>query len=240
MRDLIDLAESLNKDERQAISVMRPELCADGWEITKPGFFLTHTAQRLLGRQSDHTWDWCNAAIQELRAQAGLKPKEFKRPADKSKEGFVATSPKVLLHGTSYAALPAIQAQGLTPQVGKFVRSAHANAPALIYAGAMNDLHRVVAAMYYQGGNIHFDSDFFEQTALLLLPNDGKWFKQKAGYESPVGVEGGDFYRSEPIRPTKILTDDALKAFFKNKVGRMPSDFIDFIEKDRMAWRNNP
>lgn len=221
--------------DRKTIAMAKPSLCASGWEIVVPGNFATHWGEAALGQKTDHTWSWCVRGIAALRVEMGMPPKAFPAPVEKNPEGFRATSPKTLLHGTSRTAAAGIAHQGLQPRVGQFVKGAYGNGKhtPLIFAAAVADLQRIVAAMLASVRGITTDSDFFENTALCICPNDGNWFKEKDGYTSPKTVENGDFYRTTPIQPKQILVGDELRDFFKNKVGRLPSDILNLIEPDR-------
>lgn len=243
MRDIVDLIEATAKPasfrdfygaDRATVAKAKPTLCANGWEITIPGNFATHWGEAALDEKCDYTWEWCQRAISAIRAEMGMPPKAFPRPAERSKEGYIAISPKTLLHGTSREAAASIAQQGLIPQVGKFVKGSYGDGDhaALIFAGSTSpsEIHRVVAAMYVAGGDIETNTQFFEHCALVVLNNDGKWYKQKSGYDSPKTVESGDYYRFEPIAAKKILVGDELADFFTNRLGQLPSDFIDMIE----------
>jgi hypothetical protein len=219
---------------RATVAKAKPELCASGWEITIPGAFATIWGEAASGEACDHTWAWCVRAINAMRAEMMMPDKAFPPPPEKSRGGFIATSPKTLLHGTSRAAAQTIATRGLIPQVGAFTaRTYGTDSDDLVFAGSARDIHRVVAAMYVATGDeVQTDSDFFRLCALVTVDNDGLWYRQKAGYESPRIVESGDYYRFVPIAAKAIVMGDDLRAFFENRIGQMPSDFIDFIDPD--------
>jgi hypothetical protein len=164
-------------------------------------------------------------AINVLRSLVGLPLKTFP-PIDTAPK--LHAKPATLLHGTSFDISLKIRRQGMVPQIGRFTATAHSEAAALIYASTSRDLHRVVAAAYVASHHPQTDAGFFETAAIIVLPNDGKWYKASASRDDPRGTEAGDYYRSEPIMPTRILAGDDLRRFFI-KLGKMPSDYVSFM-----------
>ena len=231
--ELMNEARLLPRDEElwynsKAVSRMKPKFFGGSWYAETGNYFvpLERTIDILdIGPGQEGIV----AAINQLRTRFGLPTKTF---APDNTIPVPETSPKVLFHGTSFENALCIRRSGLIPQVGRFTAGAHDAAEPMIYASTRKDFRRVVLAASVASGNPGTDTKFFKESALIVLANDGQWFKASAGREMPSGAEHGDYYRTTWIMPTDILYDDRLRRFF-DKLGQMPSGYDGSIKAER-------
>ena len=143
---------------------------------------------------------------------------------------------KTLYHGTIIQNIPSIKQNGLMPTIGEFVKNMYTGSvdgnvmdylEEILYATDKKQIEKAKTAITYQianrlGKDYHSvtNDEFEKYGALAVVKNGDDYFDFHSEDDqyygnAPLGVETGDYYTKNKIKPDYILTGKKLTSFFK-------------------------